>query len=132
MGESRRWRLFRLSVKGNSSHYQKLRPPVLADGSYDVSGVVAVIAAPDLPAKARNGQLETLAPCIGCLPNMFAGKPITCAVNPCVGREAGEVLLKSLWPDAVILATGSTPLVLPIPGNAVLATGDALEAALQI
>ena len=49
-------------------------------------------AAPDLPAKARNGQLETLAPCIGCLlgcvPNMFAGKPITCAVNPCVGREA--------------------------------------------
>lgn len=63
---------------------------------------------------------------------MFAGKPITCAVNPCVGREAGEVLLKSLWPDAVILATGSTPLVLPIPGNAVLATGDALEAALQI
>ena len=45
MGESRRWRLFRLNVKGNSSHYQKLRPPVLADGSYDVSGVVAVIAA---------------------------------------------------------------------------------------
>lgn len=94
------------------------------------------IAAPDLPAKARNGQLETLAPCIGCLlgcvPNMLAGKPITCAVNPCVGREAGEVLLKSLSPDAVILATGSTPLVLPIPGNAVLATGDALEAALQI
>ena len=49
------------------------------------------IADPDLPAKARNGQLETLAPCIGCLlgcvPNMLAGKPITCAVNPCVGRE---------------------------------------------
>ena len=45
MGESRCWRLFRLNVKGNSSHYQKLRPPVLADGSYDVSAVVAVIAA---------------------------------------------------------------------------------------
>lgn len=74
---------------------------VLENGSYDVSGVVAVIAAiglgrqsiadPDLPNKALNGQLETLAPCIGCLlgcvPNMFAGKPITCAVNPCVGRE---------------------------------------------
>ena len=49
------------------------------------------IADPELPAKARNGQLETLSPCIGCLlgcvPNMFAGKPITCAVNPCVGRE---------------------------------------------
>lgn len=48
-------------------------------------------ADPELPNKARNGQLETLAPCIGCLlgyvPNMFAGKAITCAVNPCVGRE---------------------------------------------
>src|SRR5699024_12834341 len=50
------------------------------------------IADPELPAKARTGRLEELAPCIGCLlgcvPNMFAGNPITCAVNPCVGREA--------------------------------------------
>lgn len=161
------------------------------------------IADPELPAKARNGQLETLAPCIGCLlgcvPNMFAGKPITCAVNPCVGREdqlmpapekkrvtvvgggpgglyaawvcavrghqvtlvektnelggnfriaayptgkgqlteairslivkcrlagvdlrcgveADELLLRSLAPDAIVLATGATPLILPIPG----------------
>ena len=161
------------------------------------------IADPDMPNKARNGQLETLAPCIGCLlgcvPNMFAGKPITCAVNPCVGREAelkpaavsknvvvvgggpgglyaawacavrghkvtlleknqelggnfriasyptgkgqlseairsmivkcrkagvdlrcgveaDEATLKALAPDAMILATGSNPLVLPIPG----------------
>lgn len=161
------------------------------------------IADPELHAKARNGQLETLSPCIGCLlgcvPNMFAGKPITCAVNPCVGREcelspapekkrvtvvgggpgglyaawacavrghqvtlvekaselggnfriaayptgkgqlteairsmivkcqqagvdlrcgveAEEMLLRSLAPDAIILATGSTPLILPIPG----------------
>lgn len=161
------------------------------------------IADPELPAKARNGQLETLSPCIGCLlgcvPNMFVGKPITCAVNPCVGREceltsapekkrvtvvgggpgglyaawvcavrghqvtlvekanelggnfriaayptgkgqlteairsmivkcqqagvdlrcgveADEMLLRSLAPDTIILATGSTPLLLPIPG----------------
>ena len=160
------------------------------------------IADPELPVKARNGQLETLSPCIGCLlgcvPNMFAGKPITCAVNPCVGRECelspapekkrvtvvgggpgglyaawacavrghqvtlaekanelggnfriaayptgkgqlteairsmivkcqqagvdlrcgveAEEMLRSLAPDAIILATGSTPLILPIPG----------------
>lgn len=161
------------------------------------------IADPELPIKARTGRLEELAPCIGCLlgcvPNMFAGRPITCAVNPCVGREAelvpapaskrvavvgggpgglyaawacavrghqvtllekegelggnfriaayptgkgqlteairsmivkaeragvefrlcteaDEALLRELAPDAVILATGSTPLVLPIPG----------------
>lgn len=161
------------------------------------------IADPELPNKARNGQLETLAPCIGCLlgcvPNMFAGKAITCAVNPCVGREkdlsaadvskhivivgggpgglyaalycamrghrvtlleknkelggnfriaayptgkgqltevirsiivrckqagvdlrcnteADEATLRALNPDVIILATGSVPLVLPIPG----------------
>ena len=217
------------------------------------------IADPEPPNKARTGKLEELSPCIGCLlgcvPNMFAGRPITCAVNPCVGREAEltpaaqpkrvvivgggpgglyaawacavrghhvtllekdsepggnfrvasyptgkgqiseairsmivraekagvtfqlnteatEETLRALSPDAVILATGSRPLVLPIPGlkdcgyvtaqdmlvgksdvgkrvlvvgggmvgceaakapgNAVLATGDALDAALAI
>lgn len=161
------------------------------------------IADPELPNKARTGHLEELSPCIGCLlgcvPNMFAGKPITCAVNPCVGREAelkptaqskrvvvvgggpgglyaawacavrghqvtlleknselggnfriasyptgkGQLseairsmivraekagaklqvnaeatadTLRALAPDAIILATGSNPLVLPIPG----------------
>lgn len=49
------------------------------------------IADPELPNKAKNGQLEELNPCIGCLlgcvPNMFRGEPITCALNPLVGRE---------------------------------------------
>ena len=161
------------------------------------------IADPELPNKARTGHLEELMPCIGCLlgcvPNMFAGKPVSCAVNPCVGRETeitpaevkkkvvvvgggpaglyaavlcakkghevillekdaelggsfrtasfptgkgqisaairamivrcekagvdirlntevNEEMLKELHADAMILATGSTPLILPIPG----------------
>ncbi len=49
------------------------------------------IADPELPLKARTGKLETLTPCIacllGCVPNMLAGRPITCAMNPAVGRE---------------------------------------------
>lgn len=56
------------------------------------------IADPELPNKARLGMLEELIPCIGCLlgcvPNMFAGKPITCALNPCVGREREMTLAK--------------------------------------
>ena len=163
------------------------------------------IADPGPPNKARTGHLETLTPCIacllGCVPNMLAGRPITCAMNPTVGREAeivpaqvkkkvlvigggpggmyaawmcarrghsvtllekgselgghflvasyppakGEIapairslivrcreagvdirlnteataeLVQEIAPDAAIVATGSTPLILPIPGLA--------------
>ena len=50
------------------------------------------IADPELPRKAKDGELELFQPCIGCLqgcvPNMFRGEAITCLVNPLVGREA--------------------------------------------
>ena len=66
------------------------------------------IADPELPNKAAHGQLEELTPCIGCLlgcvPNMFAGKPITCAVNPCVGRE--EELTRAASPKKVVVVGG--------------------------
>lgn len=67
------------------------------------------IADPELPNKARNNQLETLAPCIGCLlgcvPNMFAGRPITCAVNPCVGRET-EIVPAETSKNVVVVGGG--------------------------
>lgn len=50
------------------------------------------IADPEMPNKAKEGRLDMMNPCIGCLqgcvPNMFKGEPITCLVNPLVGREA--------------------------------------------
>ena len=50
------------------------------------------IADPEMPNKAKDGRLDLMNPCIGCLqgcvPNMFKGEPITCLVNPLVGREA--------------------------------------------
>ncbi len=163
------------------------------------------IADPELPNKVKQEEYEKVTPCIGCLlgcvPKMFKGEPITCAVNPCVGRETeitkaaepkhvvvvgggpgglyaakmcalrGHIVtlfeknenlggnfyiaafpaekgdltgairsfivacedlgvaihtnteatperIKSMHPDAVILATGSNPLILPIPGLA--------------
>jgi 2,4-dienoyl-CoA reductase-like NADH-dependent reductase (Old Yellow Enzyme family)/thioredoxin reductase len=50
------------------------------------------LADPHTPNKALEGRLDELTPCIaclqGCIPNMYQGKPITCLVNPVLGREA--------------------------------------------
>lgn len=50
------------------------------------------LADPAMPQKAQDGKLDLMMPCIGCLQgcvgNMFQGKPITCLVNPQVGRES--------------------------------------------
>jgi len=66
------------------------------------------IADPELPLKAENGKLRSLNTCIGCLqgcvPNMFAGKPIQCLVNPLVGCE--ETLTKAKEAKKIIIAGG--------------------------
>ena len=67
------------------------------------------IADPELPNKARNGQLEKLTPCIacllGCVPNMLKGNPITCAMNPCVGRES-ELKPAQVKKNVVVIGGG--------------------------
>lgn len=67
------------------------------------------IADPELPNKARNGQLEKLTPCIacllGCVPNMLQGRPITCAMNPCVGRES-ELKPAEVRKNVVVIGGG--------------------------
>lgn len=49
------------------------------------------IADPMLPKKAKEGQLDQINYCIGCLQGcewpLFVGKSVTCLVNPMVGRE---------------------------------------------
>ena len=71
------------------------------------------IADPELPNKARTGHLEEMMPCIGCLlgcvPNMFAGKPVSCAVNPCVGREA-EITPAEVSKKVVVVGGGPAGL----------------------
>ena len=50
-----------------------------------------LIADPELPRKAREGQTEDINACIacnqGCLDHVFEAKPITCLVNARAGRE---------------------------------------------
>lgn len=67
------------------------------------------LADPELPKKAAEGQLDMLTPCIGCLqgcvPNMFAGKPLACLVNPQLGRE-GQVKKADVKKKVVVVGGG--------------------------
>lgn len=83
-----------------------------------VSDFVAVgrglLCDPDWPEKARMGKDDRIRKCIGCM-NCFrtaaAGRPVECAVNPILGREAhyGEDQLKKDGAGRVVAVIGSGP-----------------------
>jgi len=63
----------------------------LRKGSLDFVGMTRrLLADPDLPNKVREGRLEDIRPCSGCL-HCFdmrnKNKPLECRVNPLLGRE---------------------------------------------
>ena len=64
---------------------------LIAQGTADAVGMTrALIADPDLPAKARSGRNDEIIRCIGCnacIAHYHAGTAIACAVNPRTGRE---------------------------------------------
>lgn len=64
---------------------------LLADGIVDAVGMTrALIADPELPAKAGAGRDRAIFRCIGCnacIAHYHAGTAIACAVNPRTGRE---------------------------------------------
>lgn len=66
---------------------------VLASGAADAVGMTrALIADPELPRKARAGQLDEIRVCMGtsegCIDRLYMGMPIGCIQNPLIGREA--------------------------------------------
>ncbi|GAB6137464.1 FAD-dependent oxidoreductase [Halanaerobaculum tunisiense] len=71
----------------------ELATEAIADG--EALDMVALgrglLADPEWPIKVRTDQTEDIRPCIachdGCLSRIFAGKPLSCAVNPACGRE---------------------------------------------
>lgn len=65
---------------------------ILARNQADMVGMTrANIADPELPNKAREGRLDEIRYCIGCNEGcwgrIYHALPITCAINPSVGRE---------------------------------------------
>ncbi|MDI9619486.1 MAG: FAD-dependent oxidoreductase [Candidatus Nezhaarchaeota archaeon] len=65
---------------------------VLAEGKADFVAVARqTLADPDWPTKAKEGRIEDIRPCIycneGCYDTLWTLIPITCTVNPMLGRE---------------------------------------------
>lgn len=70
------------------------------------------IADPYFVNKILANELDEIAPCIGChqgcTENILAGKPLSCVVNPLVGRE-GEIDLSKVKNPKKIMIAGSGP-----------------------
>jgi len=73
----------------------------------------ALLADPDLPRKAAEGRFDDIAPCIGCgLGCIKRGRdgmgPLSCVVNPTVGRER-EMALKPAAERKKVMVVGAGP-----------------------
>jgi 2,4-dienoyl-CoA reductase-like NADH-dependent reductase (Old Yellow Enzyme family)/thioredoxin reductase len=86
---------------------------VLREGRCDlVSMGRALIADPELPNKAKVGDIDDINPCIGCnegcVQRLNFSSPITCTVNPSVGREK-ELEIKSAVAKKKVFVAGGGP-----------------------
>lgn len=70
----------------------------------------ALLADPELPKKASEGRFEDIAPCtgcgVGCLGNLVTGGPLTCVINPALGREKELAITPAARPKKVLVAGG--------------------------
>jgi 2-enoate reductase len=94
----------------------KLDDPHLAEaaileGKADAIGLGrALLADPEWVLKVQRGEEDRIRPCIGCqkgcLGRIIDGKPLCCAVNPAVGREASYALQPTTTPKNVMVIGG--------------------------
>ncbi len=74
-------------------NHPALAERMLRDGQADLCVMTrALIADPDLPRKARDGQLDDIRLCYGynsgCIDRIYMGRGVTCVQNAVVGRES--------------------------------------------
>jgi 2,4-dienoyl-CoA reductase-like NADH-dependent reductase (Old Yellow Enzyme family)/thioredoxin reductase len=92
---------------------------ILAEGKADLIGMArALLADPDLPNKAQEGNVDEIVPCIACsncLTEILAsykdwGKPVStsCTVNPCAGKEV-ESFIKPAERSKKVFVIGGGP-----------------------
>ena len=69
----------------------ELAEKAILEGQADLISLArALLADPYLPNKVSLGREEDIRPCINCIKcrdGVVAGKPVFCAVNPCLGKE---------------------------------------------
>ncbi|MBW1702564.1 MAG: FAD-dependent oxidoreductase [Deltaproteobacteria bacterium] len=88
-----------------------LAEKVLKDGKADMIALGrGLLSDPFWVRKVEKGRPEEIRPCIGCsdgcLGRIFSGRPISCAVNPVVGRERTYALQKTDKPKKILIAGG--------------------------
>lgn len=94
----------------------RINDPLMADLIIDTgkADFVAMgrgsLADPDLPNKAKSGDLESIRYCIGCMQgctrSTYANIPISCSVNPTLGLEYTTHLDKAATVKKVFVAGG--------------------------
>jgi NAD(H)-dependent 7beta-hydroxy-3-oxo-delta4-cholenoic acid oxidoreductase len=68
-----------------------------------------LLADPELPNKAKEGRLEDINPCISCtqcLARIMSVRPLTCVINPAVGREKEMTITPAAKAKRVLVAGG--------------------------
>jgi len=85
---------------------------VLRSGAADMVGMTrALIADPELPRKARAGEVDDIRICMGsnegCIDRLYFGLPIGCVQNPVIGREREwGTLVPAAAPKRVVVVGG--------------------------
>ncbi len=88
-----------------------LAEEVLATKQADLIGVARpFLADPQWANKVREGKIAEISPCIGCnqgcLDYVFTGRPVTCLVNPGVGKEKETELLPAAASKSILVVGG--------------------------
>ncbi|GAB4126280.1 MAG: NADH:flavin oxidoreductase [Roseiflexaceae bacterium] len=85
---------------------------VLSSGAADMVGMTrALIADPELPRKAKQGQIDDIRICMGssegCIDRLYMGMPVGCVQNPVISREREwGTLLPAEQPRRVVVVGG--------------------------
>ena len=84
---------------------------VLREGKADFVALGrSLLADPDWVNKVKEGRVDDIRPCIGCLEGcinqVFMMKPISCAVNPACGNESENQLTPASKPKTVLVIGG--------------------------